>query len=69
MARHTTAMYLLNHRDPVVPNETIIKMMGWTNDKMLRYYAQLNKETVFNDVAKLETEQEKLQRRTYGNSF
>ena len=48
---------------------SFVKMMGWTNDKMLRYYAQLNKETVFNDVAKLETEQEKLQRRTYGNSF
>lgn len=62
MARHTCAMYLLNHRDPVVPNETIIKVMGWKNDKQLRHYARLVKETVFDDMAKLETPEEKFSR-------
>ena len=53
MARHTCCAYLLNHRDPVVPNETIIKVMGWTSEKQLRHYAKIMNETVFSDLEKM----------------
>ena len=55
MARHTCCAYLLNHRDPVVPNETIIKVMGWTSEKQLRHYARIMKETVISDLEEMTT--------------
>lgn len=53
MARHTCCAYLLNHRNPTVPNETIIKVMGWTSEKQLRHYARIMKETVFSDLEEM----------------
>ncbi len=50
VARHTCCFYLLNHRDPPVPNETIIKVMGWTSEKQLRHYARIMRETVIDDL-------------------
>lgn len=50
MARHTAASLLINHR-PAIPNETIRKIMGWTNEKQLRHYARIFNETVFSDIA------------------
>lgn len=49
MARHSACAYLLNYR-PAIPNETIIKIMGWTSEKQLRHYARIFKETVLDDV-------------------
>lgn len=56
MARHTCCAYLLNHRNPTVPNETIIKVMGWTSEKQLRHYARIMKDTVFNDLEEMTVE-------------
>lgn len=65
MARHTYCAYLLNHRDPVVPNETIIKVMGWTSEKQLRHYARIMKETVFNDLEDMVTTYEIIDTSSY----
>lgn len=53
-ARHTACRFLLNHRNPVIPNETIIRVMGWTNEKQLRHYANILNDTVFQDMAEVD---------------
>lgn len=62
MARHTAAMYLLNHRNPEIPKTTIMKIMGWTNDRMIRVYADISKDTVFADIAKTESDDDRFRR-------
>ena len=69
MARHTCCAYLLNHRNPVVPNETIIKVMGWTNEKQLRHYARIMNETVFDDLEGLTTSKKKKKQLVEPNVF
>lgn len=49
MARHTAACYLINHR-PAIPNETIMRICGWTKEKQLRHYAKIFNDTVISDV-------------------
>lgn len=51
MARHTAAAYLLNYR-PAIPNETIMRIMGWKNEKQLRHYAKMFNSTLFDDIDK-----------------
>lgn len=49
MARHTAACYFINHR-PALPNETIQRIFGWTNDKQLHHYAKIFNTTVLADI-------------------
>lgn len=49
MARHTAASLLINHR-PAIPNETIERIMGWTDERQLKHYAGIFNQTVFDDV-------------------
>lgn len=51
MARHTAACYYINHR-PALPNETIQRIFGWTDERQLRHYAKLFNGTVFDDLDK-----------------
>lgn len=51
MARHTCASILINHR-PEIPNETIERIMGWTDERQLKHYAQIFNQTVFDDIHK-----------------
>lgn len=49
VARHTAAAYFINHR-PAIPNETIQRIMGWEDGRMLRHYATIFNTTVFEDI-------------------
>ena len=49
MARHTAASLLINHR-PAIPNETIERIMGWTDERQLKHYAGIFNQTVFDDI-------------------
>ena len=51
MARHTCASLLINHR-PEIPNETIERIMGWTDERQLKHYAHIFNQTVFDDIHK-----------------
>ncbi len=51
MARHTAASILINHR-PAIPNETIERIMGWTDERQLKHYASIFNQTVFDDIHK-----------------
>lgn len=51
MARHTAASLLINHR-PEIPNETIQRIMGWTDERQLKHYASIFNQTVFDDIHK-----------------
>lgn len=51
MARHTCAVYFLNHG---VDIEVIAKIGGWTNTKMVRRYAKLLDQTVFTKIEQLD---------------
>lgn len=51
MARHTAASMLINHR-PAIPNETIERIMGWTDERQLKHYAHIFNQTVFDDIHK-----------------
>ena len=56
-ARHTFAVFLMNARDAngkPIPNETIMKMCGWTNTAQMRQYAKLLDESVFKDTSFIE---------------
>lgn len=54
VARHTCAVYLINHRNPTIPNETIRKVMGWKDDRQMRHYAKLLNTTVLMDMKELQ---------------
>jgi len=56
-ARHTFAVFLLNARDKngnPIPEETIMKMCGWTNPVQMRQYAKLLDDSVFKDTSFIE---------------
>lgn len=56
-ARHTFAVFLMNARDTngkPIPDETIMKMCGWTNTMQMRQYAKLLDDSVFKDTSFIE---------------
>ena len=56
-ARHTFAVFLMNARDAngkPIPDETIMKMCGWTNAAQMRQYAKLLDDSVFKDTSFIE---------------
>lgn len=56
-ARHTFAVFLINARDQngkPIPEETIMKLCGWTNVAQMRQYAKLLDESVFKDTSFIE---------------
>ena len=56
-ARHTFAVFLMNARDAngkPIPDETIMKMCGWTNTAQMRQYAKLLDDSVFKDTSFIE---------------
>ena len=56
-ARHTFAVFLMNARDAngkPIPDETIMKMCGWTNPIQMRQYAKLLDDSVFKDTSFIE---------------
>jgi len=48
-ARHTAACKYLNHR-PSIPIETIERIFGWTNQRIVNHYAKLFNATIFDDI-------------------
>lgn len=56
MARHTYATFLINHRNPTIDKETIMKVMGWKKEEQYRHYAKILNETVFIDLEPLRKE-------------
>lgn len=65
IARHTAAMYLLNHR-PAISTETIKKIFGWTNDRIIRTYAKTLDTTVIEEISRVETEEDRFGREIAG---
>lgn len=65
VARHTAATYMLAHG---VNELALEKMFGWKNGKMVRRYAKVLDETIFDDAARIQEEQFKadLQRICFG---
>ena len=61
VARHTCAMYLLNHRPPIA-KETIKKIFGWADDRMLRVYGKTLPSTVIEEISSIETEEDRFGR-------
>ena len=56
-ARHTFAVFVMNARDAngkPIPDETIMKMCGWTNTAQMRQYAKLLDDSVFKDTSFIE---------------
>lgn len=56
-ARHTFAVFIMNARDAngkPIPDETIMKMCGWTNAAQMRQYAKLLDDSVFKDTSFIE---------------